>query len=301
MAIQHWLLLICIQLVWSLSYTAMKWALAEMNVAVLLFLRYGIATFIFALLFFRKRNLRFQRHHLWIMLGVGVLNFFISPWLQFTSLRFTQATDVSIIVVFEPLITVIMAAIILKEHPPKTTWVALLLGMIGMLLLSGFPHLSGQIHWVRMVGNFLFLLSLFCEGTCSVMGRILGGHYHPGISIAVMTASGFLMGASWNFPLISQTDFSQISSRGWAAVSYLAIACGVLGYSLWYRVIQSVPVNHAALSLFLQPVLGTVFGYFLLHETIGWGSFLGAAMICISLIWWQVRSLSNSSRIKQTD
>ena len=54
--------------------------------------------------------------------------------------------------------------------------------------------------------------------------------------------------------------------------------------------IKVVPVNHVALSLFFQPVVGTLIGYTFLGETIGAQSLIGAVLVVASLAWWQVRA-----------
>ncbi len=93
-------------------------------------------------------------------------------------------------------------------------------------------------------------------------------------------------------------DFGAYSWKAWVSVIYLAVLPSAFAYTVWYRVIKVVPVSYVALSLFVQPILGTMIGYTFLDETIGIETVAGALLVCASLAWWQARSLRSQSGVQ---
>jgi drug/metabolite transporter (DMT)-like permease len=282
--------LVLAQLAWGASYVAMKWVLAELPVPVVVFLRLGFASLAFGIYWLVRHPPRFSRKDFLLIVGVGVLDFFVGQMLQFTALRHTQAIDASILVSFEPLVTVLLAAWIVRERPKRATWIALAIGIVGMVILSNGYSAGVGVTAERLFGNLLFLMALSCEGVFSATGKLFVNRYGAIHCIALMTIAAFITGTLVNFPAIRSTDFATVSMRAWASSAFLGLVCCAAMYSLWYWVLKRAPVQQAALSLFLQPLFGTLFGYVLLGESIGFGTLLGAGIIVSSLVWWQLRS-----------
>ena len=161
-----------------------------------------------------------------------------------------------------------------------------------MLILSGAGFAdtaTGSSN--RLFGNSLFTISLLCEAAVTVGGARLASRYAPSHSVLGMKAAGFLAAAAFFSPVILSADLVAFSWKAWASVIYLAVLPSVFAYTAWYRVIKVVPVNHVALSLFVQPIVGSAIGYTFLGETIGYETAAGAFLVCASLAWWQSRSL----------
>ncbi len=293
MRLSHWFWLFLVQACWTGSYVAMKWAGDEMPVGLVVFLRYGVAS-----AGFLAGNLfsgwpRVGKRDLLLVALVGALNFAVAPAMQIASLGYTQAIDVSILIALEPMLVVVVAALVLGEKPTRRTAMALGAGTIGMLILSGvgFGEASGD-SGRRLTGNLIFASSLLAEVAVSISGRRLAG-YRPSHSIQLMMLAGFLTASICFMGDIQSATFSAFSSRAWGSILFLALGSSIFAYTVWYRVIKVVPVNQVALSLFLQPLLGSVLGYTLLNETIGLQTVIGAALVCCSLAWWQIRAANS--------
>jgi drug/metabolite transporter (DMT)-like permease len=283
--------LVLAQLVWGASYVAMKWVLAELPVPVVVFLRLGFASLAFVVYWAFRKPPKFAPRDFLLIVGVGILDFFVGQTLQFAALKHTQAVDASILVMFEPLITVVLAAWMVRERPTRITWIALGFGMAGMVILSNPASVGGVgLTAARLFGNLLFLLALTCEGVFSASGKIFLRRYSPIHCIALMTLSAFAVGTVVNLPVIGSADYGAVSAKAWLSAAFLGLVCCAAGYTLWYWVIQRAPVQQAALSLFLQPVFGTVFATLLLGESVGFGTLVGAGLIVSSLAWWHLRS-----------
>ena len=80
-------------------------------------------------------------------------------------------------------------------------------------------------------------------------------------------------------PLFQHADW-----RDWASVLFLGWACTVFGYIYWMWALQDSPVSIMAITLYVQPVLGVVWGYFLTREAVTVSTFTGGALI-VTAVW----------------
>jgi len=280
-ALRTWLLLLFAQTIWAGSYTAMKLAVAELPVGAVVFLRYGLATLGY-LAILPKAGLPRLKGWDWALAAViGAVVFALAPTMQVESLRHTQAADVSILVALEPVLTALLAALILREKLQRSTVVALALGVAGLLVLSGGGWSEQDSPGrLRLWGNLLFAASLVAESAVTVAGGRLARRYPALSTMALMKSAGFVTAALVYWPTVAEVDFAAVSTTAWASLLYLALVSSLTGYTVWYYVIRTVPVQQAALTLFVQPVIGAFFGWAILSEQIGWRTFGGAALVC---------------------
>ena len=262
----------------------MKFAGEELPVGVVVVLRYLITVVGFALL---GRLPRVPREDWLLILTLGTLNFALSPSLQVASLRYTQAADASILIALEPLVTVVAAAVVLRNPLGSRTIWASVAGLAGALVLSGVGAPTGDFTRERLIGNALFLGSMCFEVSVTVAGGRLTRRYDPLAAMAALKACGLLASALIYAPVLVETDFGAISSRAWISVGYLGIFASVVGYGIWYHAIRHAPVSQVAMSLYLQPVVGAALGVALAGETVGAHTLIGAGMIAASLLWWR--------------
>jgi drug/metabolite transporter (DMT)-like permease len=70
----------------------------------------------------------------------------------------------------------------------------------------------------------------------------------------------------------------------WLWLTYLAVVCTVVGYTLWFLVIRETEVNIAGLTVLMQPMAGWLLSVLWLKESFHSGQLWGAAAIVGGLI-----------------
>lgn len=280
------LLLVILQFFWSSSYVAMKLAMTEMPLGLVMILRYGIAGVIL-LIASGWRDWRISTRDVMLLLGIGILNFSLSPFFQLTSLNLTTATDIAVMVAFEPIITAFLAVFILKERFSKRTMGVFIIATIGVLIMSNVQVQDGGIAiTTRLMGNFLFLASICCESFYSITSRTTTQRIAPLRVIALMILSGAVTNGLVYSSTLTIDNFSRIGVTGWSSIIFLAVMCSVIGYGGWTYLTKITPVNRLTLSLFLQPLFGGVVAYVMLHEIPTLRTAIGAGIVVSSLLFW---------------
>jgi drug/metabolite transporter (DMT)-like permease len=250
-------------------------------------LRYASAFLVYVVattLFFRKNGPVFclpkEKLGMRMLLVTAFMTFTLSPITQMIGLFYSRATDNAIIVAMEPLITVFLVWAFLKEKPDPSYFFVFALSLLGFFLLSGFSLSQPN------VGNFLLLLSQTGEASYSVFSKKLLKQFKPqqvfgsalGIGVLLLTLLGVAQG------IFAGVQFSEIPLSSWLGLLWVGPLGTTLTYLLWTVVLVDSPVMWMVLTLFIQPVTGSILGLIFLQEQLGWIQALGAVLILGSVM-----------------
>jgi len=200
----------------------------------------------------RTRNVK--GHFLRGLAGTGGLYF------SYLALLYISLTDVTAINYAAPLITVIMAAIFLREKVKYHRWVAVIAGFIGILVMMSGQLFFGRegalssVSWLSTLGMILALMAAVCIAGASIQIRYLNGIEKPGaiafwFAITTTLTSLFTLWFGWTIPNGRQL--------------MLLLGCGLLGGIT--QILLTLSLKYADASL-LAP-----FDY----STLIWSVFIG--------------------------
>ena len=285
-----WTLLLLAQAMWAGSYVAMKVAGEAMPVGAVVVFRYGLALFAYLFLIPFVGLPKLKKRDWALVAFLGVINFALTPTLQVESLRLTRAADVSLLIGLEPILTVILAGLVLREHLNPRIIGAMALGLAGVWILSDPTAAADEAARNRLWGNLLFLGSLLCEAAVTISGGRLAKLYEPLPTIAAMKAFGLIAAGIFYAPVLAETNPTTFGAAAWSSLIYLALLPSLFAYSAWYWAIRRVPVNQMAPTLFAQPFIGAFLGWLLLGEVLGPRTWAGGALILGALAWTQMIS-----------
>lgn len=222
---------------------------------------------------------------------MGIIVFVLAPRLQVAGVQRGQATDASVLMALEPLVTSVAAALFLQERIGPRRWTGFSLGLLGVVVMAEVWR--PNFHWPGLVANALFLASFVCEAAYSVIGKPLLGRLGLMKLVTVALASGAVVNTALDGPQTLQAAL-RLPMQGWALMGYLSLICTVIGYAFWFVVIRETEVNVTALTVFTQPVLGVLIATVTLGETLRWGQLWGSAVIVSGLV------IGLSRQIKRT-
>jgi drug/metabolite transporter (DMT)-like permease len=165
------------------------------------------------------------------------------------------------------------------ERPNLATLFGVLIGLAGTLLLV----VPGALHegFGGAVFSSFLILQLGCGGFA--LGSILERHHrtttHPIINAAVQELA---TGLVFLIPgLLMHHDPVKWSFRGIAAVAYLVVFGGIIGYSSFIYAMKHLPVALVSIYTYVNPVVAILVGALLYGEKFSWLDI--AAMIVVML------------------
>ncbi|CAJ0789489.1 hypothetical protein LMG7141_02234 [Ralstonia condita] len=202
--------------------------------------------------------------------------------LLISGLRHTSAADAGVIIGTLPVVSALIAIVVLGERPGRAVLGSIALATAGVLAIAFQPGGDGAQPWL---GNLLVVGAVGCEGLFILLNKRLHTPVPPLALSTLMSAFGLLaavLPALWEAPW--QLHASAELTHAVGAVLYYAIVPTVGGFVLWYA--GSARVSGAEASLFtaLAPVAAIVFAATLLGESINLRQAGGIACVLAAVL-----------------
>jgi len=219
-----------------------------------------------------------------LILALGLAPFAVSPILQLSGLAATQSIDNAVIIAMEPLLTVLLGWLALREGLTRTQGASFVVAVAGFLLLARFDLRSvgtpgGVSVSTQFMGSVLMLTALWGEAIYSVFGRLLTRTFAPVPLYGTAIFVGFAGLSLYALTTEGLPDVRHASGSSWFAILWLGPLGSCLNYILWMREVRKVPVATLAITLFIQPVVGMVAGLFFRDEALLPAQWAGAVLI----------------------
>jgi drug/metabolite transporter (DMT)-like permease len=262
------LLLVLVTVIWGSTFAVIKETIQTVPVPILLAVRFSFAALF--LLWVKP-----ERKTLIPGLILGLLSF-AGYATQTIGMLTTSASKAAFITGLSVILTPIVGAIWLRQRIPGRVWLAALLAIIGLGLMTLNPTEGVVIGDLWVLGTALaYALYIVYLGEIAV-------HHKP----IVLTSLQIIVVAvlSWGWAVPHLSVLKELSLSALSALLYLALFATAL--VLWLQALAQrvVPAYAAALIFALEPVFAAIFAYFMLGETLSLQGWLGGGLVVVAMI-----------------
>jgi len=261
---------------WGASFLFMRLGAAEFGAFATAGLRVGMAALVLLPILWASGHMGALRDRAGHILFAGLLNSGI-PFALFAYAVLSISTGLSSILnATVPLFGALVAWLWLKENPGRSRALGLVIGFVGVALLSWgkASFKPGGTGWAVVA----CLVATLCYGiAASYTKRFLMGV--PPLATATGSQIGAALGLAlptlWFWP--AQTP----GRDAWLAVGALAVLCTAVAYILYFRLIEKAGPAKALTVTFMIPLFALFYGAVFLGETItGWMIGCGLVILC---------------------
>jgi drug/metabolite transporter (DMT)-like permease len=302
MPLTTWIGLLLCNIAWSINPSIAKRIIQEVGPQHAAWLKYSVAltTYVVVMICRRfgsrgsgqRQAALFMpakpRKDLLAVVMIGFATCFVSPMTQMFGLQASTAVNNSILVTFEPIFTVIFGWMIFGERLSKSHYLSFLLAIIGFLFISnvfmsfavGKQAQSPAIGY----GDLILLIAIAGEAIYSVLARRLTKTYPGPMIFGTAMLVGVVLLSLLVLPWKGLPAFGKLSLTGWIAVAWLGIMGTAAPYLYWlYALNRSLSLGSVVLSLFLQPLIGTLTAVLFLGEPFGANQLIGGVLIVLAV------------------
>ncbi|MBW4578783.1 MAG: EamA family transporter [Tildeniella nuda ZEHNDER 1965/U140] len=213
----------------------------------------------------------------WRILLLGSLNIGLFQALLFVAAYRLPGGVAATAGAIQPLLVVWFSWVILHEKLSKLTIVAAIAGFVGvgLLVLGPTARLDG-------VGIAAAIAGAVTMG----LGTVLGKRWKRPASLLVFTAWQLAVGGLVLLPiaLVFEAPITQLSTTNLLGFVYLGLIGTGLAYALWFRGIDKLKASAASSLGLMSPVVATLIGFVLLHQTLTPIQLVGMAIVLISVL-----------------
>ncbi len=281
MSVKNWLKFLALGLIWGSSFFWIKIGLQEVGHFTVVFFRVFFAA-VGLVLFFILTRRHLPRKYWWVFLVLGFFNvmlpFALVTW---SETRITSGMA-SILNSTQPLATMVIAAIFIKEESiTKRRILGLVLGITGILILMSNKLGGGAVN--QAIGIIAMVVAVLCYGSSAVFARLNNSGLRPEDQALGQMLFGLLMIT----PLMLTFESPFILPV--RPITYFAFAfLGLLGSFFagitWYGLINEIGPSRASMVMYMAPFVGVILGALVLHEKVDWRLVAGGGLILAAII-----------------
>lgn len=272
-----------VYIVWSSTYLAIRIAVREgagfppFTMALMRVVAAGAILFIWALL--SKKRIKITRRELLILTISGILLWTGGNGLVTWAEQRAESGLAAIIFASLSIWVAIMEAIIDRRIPSKHLVGSLLIGLLGIVILTIPSSLDG----VR--ADMMSLLALVAATISWAMGSLLQTRNPLEISARVSAAYQMMAGGVGFVILIIifPEPIPNPTTEAWLAWVYLVLIGAVLAFTSYIIALRLLPTKIVMTYAYVNPVLAVFLGWLILDEKITTWTIVGAILVLVGV------------------
>lgn len=215
---------------------------------------------------------------------LGAVGVFLTFFLLHEGIESTSASTAAVIFSMNPVFTVLIASLVLRERLGIVGWLGVGLGLLGAFAaITGF-RFSGMFSREDFLGSILVLVSAATWSVYTVYGKRYSERYGSAVIsfLTMAIGSGLLavlltIRGGWG-------EMAGYDLRAWAWLLYLGVVTVGLGYILYFEGMRRVPASRGASLFYLKPVLALILAHFALGEPISYTLLLASVMVASGIL-----------------
>jgi len=276
---------VVLQIVWGIVPSTSKIVISEIPVELFIAIRWTISGLVFfAIVFMFSKWPPLFKKETGLAALLGILGYGLGSIGTLYGLKIGGVTNFALMGAVSPIITSIVAIVLLNEKPIRMFYIALSLCVMGMFfLISGKYQIS---TWnIALSSSGLILTSAFLEAVVFIYSRKLSTHFSSiqYLAISQLSAAIFiwLAQALW-FKQIG--EIANLSPKGWAACIFVSVVACVLCYLILYWLLKFMDGHRLALFDGIHTLSASIIGVAVLGETIHFQMLIGGLFIFLGIL-----------------
>ena len=273
--VQCFLVLVLVNLMWAFQFSGAKIATERLGPIAVALIPLALSTVLFAPLLRLSRGKKARPRWtpvVWRDLLLASTLGIIPAQLGLTwGVKHSLASNASVLTLTIPVLTAMMAVLLLGERMTLLRWLSFALAIGGVLIVSDIDWKSVSIfRGTYLVGNLLILASCLGSAFYNTYTKKLLETFNPvellvysflvtDIELAVMVLV---------FERSPIAAFMSLGAGVWASLLTIAIFSLSVSMLLYFWVIEKIDVTQASLSIYLLPVFGVLLSTVVVREKI---------------------------------
>lgn len=279
----HFAMLIAVSC-WAANMVAIKEALFGFSPMALAVVRAIAVAIVFGILFLllRERSLLRLTRRQWM--HFGVIAFFgvtMNQILFIQGVAHTNVPHAALIIAIEPVMVLVLSVLMRLEALTSLKFAGMAISFTGVVLLtSGKPVQGGSAHWV---GDLILMVEVvvFAYYTILMKGVI---DQHDVVTLNTLVFGlGALMMIPFGARAVWHVNWSQIPGRAVLGLGFMTFFSAVIGYLLFAYALKGLTASRVAAFNYIEPVMGTALGVWLLHDKVSPWGIVGGALILLGV------------------
>lgn len=265
--------------IYGLNYVIAKGIMPDyMTPRTIIFFRVSGAVVIFWIISAFLKKEKIERKDIFRLMVVSFFGIALNQIMFFEGLNLTTPINASIIMVETPILVLVFAHYILKDHLTRLKFIGIALGSAGatwLILKNGTISFSSD----TFLGNLFILINASSYALFLVLVKPLMQKHKALTVMKWVFTFGLIYVVPVSLPQALRTNYSSIPLNIWMSVAYVVLFTTVLAYLLNNYSLKIVSPTVNSSYIYLQPFLATVVAMATEKDFLSWVEIVAALLI----------------------
>lgn len=246
---------------------------------VLTFFRFsgGMVLFWVASLFVKQEHV--PAKDVLLLFFASVLGLTLNQLPFFFGLSMTSSIDASIVVTMLPIVTMLLAALFLREPITQMKAVGVLVGASGALIIVFSSQSTTQSVNGNMAGNLIVFLAVISFSLYLTLFKNLISKYQPVTVMKWMFLFATITGLPFCYGPLVEMNAAALSAGEWMSVGFVVLFATFLGYLLLPIGQKALRPTTLSMYNYVQPIVASLVAIFLGIDHFGYQQALAAVLV----------------------
>ncbi len=272
------LAIIIANIIWGAASPIFKLSLQNIPPFTLAFWRFFLGALLLLVILGRKVKLSSNTaSDMRYLLGYAITGITLNIMFYFWGLQRTASINAPVIISSSPILTYFLALFFLREKANLRKLFGMFVGFAGILLIILEPLMKEGMD-TSLVGNLCLVIATLAAVVQTIIGKKILSKFNP----FAFTCWAFLIGSASFLPLAfweyayNVNIYSVLDWRGIMGIIYGAAFSSAAAYGLFAWGLSKIQATDASLFSYIDPVIGAILAYFMLHEPITTNLIIGS-------------------------
>lgn len=278
--VRYEVFLVLASFIWGTSFISVKIGVEHVDPFLFSILRFSLGSIVLlaVLLLLKRLDTRLFRDK--VLWGISLINA-VALEFQHFGMTMTSATNAVLLVDIDVVFIALLAVVVLREKITSKIITGLVLGMIGVIIITTNGDLTSVVS-----GSFIGNAMVFFGGVLWAFYVV----YQKKVLIKqsdVLLVTGVVIFETTLFLLPMTFIFADsyvVDSIGWLSILYTGVLCTGLAFLLYNTGLKVISATIASVILLLEIVFAMLFAFIVLGETPTFVTAIGGALIIIAII-----------------
>ena len=191
----------------------------------------------------------------------------------------TTPSNAAIVTTMLPIVTMIVAAIYLKEPITNKKVLGIFMGAIGafLLIISNGGSSSGNSN--SIIGDICCMISQFSVAIYLTLYKDLFTKYSPITVSKWMFTYASICFIPFSFSDVTSTEFTTLNISTIAGISFVVIGATFIAYLFMQIAQKNLRPTVVSMYNYLQPIVASIIAYYLGMDSFGWMKWVAIALV----------------------
>lgn len=197
----------------------------------------------------------------------------------FFGLSMTSSIDASIVVTMLPIVTMLLAAVFLREPITQMKAVGVLVGASGALIIVFSSQSVTQSGTGNMLGNLIVFLAVISFSLYLTLFKNLISKYQPVTVMKWMFLFATITGLPFCYGPLVEMNTAALSVNEWMSVGFVVLFATFLGYLLLPIGQKTLRPTTLSMYNYVQPIVASLVAIFMGIDRFGYQQALAAVLV----------------------